>query len=394
MGVKVREKIKNSGEWWLYIAHRGKRKAIKVGSKVAANSAAKEWQKKLAVSALPEKTNVPTVAERWTHFDQTYLSSAVSLAKAAGYRKNFNAHILPAFGSLRMDAITDEQMESFISSLVARGLAKSTIGTILREFGRLYTHARKIVGNFNPAVGRSKLYSQAKQAEEIHPLDRSQSQLFLCAAYEFAREYFVLFLTALHSGLRAGELAGLRWEDVDWNNRSLTVRRSIDRVHRKEVPTKSKKVRHVKVSDELLDALRLHRGTQVEYWLKQGRNTLPEWVFANTEGNWCDMSNIRERAFGRCLKQAGLAHRRFHDLRHSYASIMLKDGANPAFIQKQLGHATVEITLRVYSHYLPDDETERRFVNALPINRPALQSQPATQVQPAAEQALIHAAGI
>ena len=85
----------------------------------------------------------------------------------------------------------------------------------------------------------------------------------------------MLFLTALNTGLRPGELAGLQDPDIDSFNRSLTIRRSIDRENRKIIPTKSKKVRHVKISDELLNALKQHVAREKEYWLKRGVNEAP-----------------------------------------------------------------------------------------------------------------------
>ena len=263
-----------------------------------------------------------------------------------------------------MDEVTDEQLEAFIAGLVVKGLAKATVGTILREFGRLYTHARKIVGNFNPATGHSGLYANAKQAEEIRPFNREESEAFLRAARDHEPADYVLFLTALHSGIRPGEIAGLQWPDVDWFNKSIFIQRAIDLQHRKIVPTKSRKPRHVKISDELLDALKQHRALQREYWFKRGIEA-PAWVFPNEDGGWQDMNNVRGRAFERCLKTAGLAYRRLYDLRHSYASQLLKDGAPPAFVQKQLGHADLNVTLKVYAHYLPDD-ADREYVNRLP----------------------------
>ena len=195
--------------------------------------------------------------------------------------------------------------------------------------------------------------------------NREESEAFLQTAREHAPQHYPLFFTALGTGLRPGELAGLQGRDIDWFNRSLTVCRSIDRIHRKVVPTKSKKVRHVKVYDEVLNVLKQHIARKKEYWLKRGVNEAPAWVFANSEGSWCDTHNLRERHYHLCLEKAGLRRRRLHDLRHSYASQLLAAGAPPAFIQKQLGHANVEITLRAYSHYLPN-EADRRYLDQLP----------------------------
>ena len=371
MGVRVRQKVQG-GDWWVFIAHQGRRTSRKVGTEKAALEAAEKIQAKLTLGEPPlrERTNpesIPTVEEYWKRFKEIRLQLFVAESTAAKYRHTFAAHILPAFGKKRLDEVTYDDMEGFVGGLIERGLAKETIRSILRQFGRLYTYAqkKKVVGNINPATGLSDLYEQANEAKKIHPLNREESEAFLLSVQQHAPQYYSLFLTALHSGLRAGELAALQWADIDWFNKNVTVQRSIDRLHRKEVPTKSKKIRHVKVSDKLLGELKRHRVRQKAFWMAQGVNELPVWVFANDDGGWPDMSNLRERQYRACLAKAGLQRRRLHDLRHSYASQLLADGCPPAFIQAQLGHAHVELTLRIYSHYLPSS-ADRQYLANLP----------------------------
>ena len=102
----------------------------------------------------------------------------------------------------------------------------------------------------------------------------------------------MLFLAALHSGLRQGELMGMQWPDIDWNGNFILVKRSIDRVHSMVVPTKNKKIRRVDLSDELLAELALLRKKRKEEWLSKGKNEIPEWVFCNQKGGWLDASTL------------------------------------------------------------------------------------------------------
>jgi integrase len=369
MGVRVRQKAKGSGVWWVYVAHQGRRTSRKVGTEEAALEVARKIEARLTLGEefLPtKKAIVPTVGEYWKRFESTYLRSAVAESTASGYRTNFRVHILPALGKKQLDAVTESDMEQFIASLVhSKKLARPTIDMILRQFGRMYSRARKHkLVDENPASGHRELYQQAPiRHDEIEPLSHDEVPIFLQAVTARCPQYYALFLCAIHSGMRAGELAGLQWGDVDFNSKTITVRRSIDRVRRKVVRPKSDKSRTIEVSDELITALKNQLREQKAEWLKRGSEH-PDYVFANSEGSWSDMANIRGRHFSKCLEAAGLSHRRLHDLRHTYASLLLTDGAPMAYVSDMMGHSSIELTVKRYGHLIP--KRNRHFVNALP----------------------------
>ena len=369
MGVRVREKLAGSGVWWVYVAHQGRRTSRKVGSEKAAHEVARQIEARLTLGEefLPKKKAiVPTVDEYWKRFESTYLRSAVAESTASGYRTNFGVHILPALGKKRLDAVTESDMEQFIAGLVdTKKLARPTIDMILRQLGRMYSRARKHkLVDENPASGHRELYQQAPiRHDEIEPLSHEEVPIFLQTVGARCPQYYAMFLCAIHSGMRAGELAGLQWGDVDFNNKTTTVRRSIDRVHRKVVRPKNGKSRTIEVSDELIAALKNQLRAQKEEWLKRGTEH-PEYVFANSDGSWPDMANIRGRHFAKCLEAAGLRHRRLHDLRHTYVSLLLTDGAPMAYVSEMMGHSSIELTVKRYGHLIP--KRNRHFVNGLP----------------------------
>jgi integrase len=225
MGVVCREKEKGSGVWWIFINHENKRTSRQLGRRSAAEAAAGQIEAKLKLGqeALPNKEKIcPTVKGYWLRFESTYLRSAVSERTASGYRTNFKVHILPALGKKRLDAVSEADMERFIAHLVQRRkLAKSTINMILRQLGRMYARAikHKLVAD-NPAVGHADLYKQAPvRHEEIEPLSHEEVPIFLKHVQSRCPQYYALFLCAIHSGMRAGELAGLQWGDVDFNSK-------------------------------------------------------------------------------------------------------------------------------------------------------------------------------
>ncbi len=99
--------------------------------------------------------------------------------------------------------------------------------------------------------------------------------------------------------------------------------------------------------------------------MKKGKNEIPEWVFCNDQGSFLAMANVKQRYFKRVLRKAGLRDIRFHDLRHTFASQLLCNGANILYVSQQLGHANPQITMRIYSHWIPNDN-QREVMNRLP----------------------------
>jgi len=114
---------------------------------------------------------------------------------------------------------------------------------------------------------------------------------------------------------------------------------------------------------DLMTVKELHRNRRQE-WLEQGRNEIPAWIFCNQEGNPADMHNLKNRHFFKCLEKAGLRRIRFHELRHTFASLLIQNGESLAYIKDQLGHSSIKLTVDVYGHLVPG--ANREAVNRLP----------------------------
>ena len=135
-------------------------------------------------------------------------------------------------------------------------------------------------------------------------------------------------------------------------------------VNGKVNPTKTSKERRIDLSDELLNTLDAFRRVHKAKWLARGKNEIPEWVFSNQEGNPTDMQNLKNRVFIRCLEKAGLRRIRFHDLRHTFASLLIQNGEPLAYVKEQVGHASIKMTVDVYGHLVPG--ANREVINRLP----------------------------
>ena len=164
-------------------------------------------------------------------------------------------------------------------------------------------------------------------------------------------------MLAVTTGLRQGELLGLKWEDVDLEDAVLRVRRTLTR-HKGRLllsdPKTKRSRRTVQLTDTAVEALRAHLTHQMEEMGRLGDLYRDQGlVFATEKGTPVNPSNLRERSFAPLLKRAGLSPIRFHDLRHTCATLLLSRNVNPKIVSEMLGHATVAITLDTYSHVLP-----------------------------------------
>ena len=135
-------------------------------------------------------------------------------------------------------------------------------------------------------------------------------------------------------------------------------------VRGKVTTTKTDRTRRVDLSDALLYALTELKKQRKEEWLAKGYNEIPLWVFCNLEGNPLDPFNLKYRHFQKCLEQCGLRRIRFHDLRHTFASLLIQNGEPLAYIKDQLGHSSIKMTVDVYGHLEPG--ALREAVNKLP----------------------------
>jgi integrase len=180
-----------------------------------------------------------------------------------------------------------------------------------------------------------------------------------------------LYVLAVHTGMRQGELLGLKWQDVDLKAGTIQVTRTLTRSGTSLLlgePKTAKGRRKIKLTTKATAALRVHRKRQLEgsvqrvgLWKDQGL------VFASESGTLINPTNLRMRSFASLLKRAGLPKIRFHDLRHTCATLLLGRGVHVKFVQELLGHANITITLDTYSHVLPGmgDQTARAMEDAL-----------------------------
>jgi len=356
MGVKVRER--KPGEWWIYIDHRGKRKAVKVGSEAAAIKAAKKMEEGFATGkVLPTAPSKVLFADRYKTWIGQHVGTSCEESTAHVYAKIWKNHVKDYFGNLTIDTIDRDKIREFFRVKTEAGYSKNTIRNMRNLIsGVMALSIEDGVVNVNPASRTGKYLKAAKAARKAEFLTPEEIRLLLD---ETRGIFYPFFLTAVRMGLRQGELIGLQWGDIDWNGKFLTVRRTI---YRKKAKTpKSGKERAVDISDQLLKVLRDHKAAMAAEALKKGR-TLSEYVFTSSRNKPHEPSWIR-KVHSNALKAAGLRQVPFHALRHSFASALIANGAPLAYVKEQMGHHSIKITVDTYGHLIPS--ANRAEVNKL-----------------------------
>lgn len=192
--------------------------------------------------------------------------------------------------------------------------------------------------------------------------------------------YYVLIYLALATGARLGELLALRWSDVDLDAGTMRISRTAHRLTGRGIvfhaPKTQRAVRPVALSAETVKVLKQHRRAQLEMRLTLGPAYGDQGlVFAWATGKPQDRGAVR-RTFGKLTAKARVEGLRFHDLRHTAATLMLAAGIHPKVVSERLGHATIAITLDTYSHVLPDLQRDAAEAMDRVLGRPVLR--PAT----------------
>jgi integrase len=269
------------------------------------------------------------------------------------YEQFVRVHLTPALGKIKLAKLTPAHVRGLYRDKLDSGLAPRMVLHIHRAFSKALKQAA--ADGLIPRNPAAPVKPPQPRGEEIRPLNREQVRVLFEAASGDRLE--ALYIVAVTAGLRRGELQGLKWDDLDLEAGMLQVRRTCSEPkggHIFEAP-KSGKERNIRLTQSAVAALRMHRRRQLEermykadLWQEQGL------VFPSTVGTPLWGGNLN-RAFKATLQRAGLPKStRFHDLRHTCATLLLKQGVNPKFVQDLLGHADISLTLNVYSHVLPD----------------------------------------
>jgi integrase len=223
---------------------------------------------------------------------------------------------------------------------------------ILRTLGAVMKYAvRSKYVTHNPLKeierpkGRCEIESDAD--EDLQVYQPAEIPRLLDAALN--EKHKTVLMLAVMSGLREGELIGLKWTDIDWINKQVQVRRSCVRGVFYKPKTKTSR-RNVDIGLKMI--------AQLRSWKVACPPNKLDLVFPSNAGTPLDGCHLMRRVFAPAAKRAGLKRIRFHDLRHTYASIQIEKDVHPKYLQAQLGHSSIKVTLDVYGHLMKGSNPE------------------------------------
>ncbi len=277
---------------------------------------------------------------------------AIRLSSYVKYRKLINGYIIPALGHVQLQKLTPRQVQHLYNQKLSDGLAPKTINSIHGVLHRALDNAVKwnyVSRNICDLVSPPRMVRS-----EIRPLTLEQAHKLLEVVRGDRLE--VLLTLALTTGMRRGELLALRWSDIDFKSGSLNVHRTVDFLAKygyiETEPKTAAGRRKITLPQFVIEMLLLHREQQLEVKVKLG-DTWEErnLVFTGLQGGYLNPRYLI-KLLNKLVSNAGLPHMRFHDLRHSAATLLLSMGVNPKVIQEILGHSHISMTLGTYSHVL------------------------------------------
>ncbi|TAN13970.1 MAG: site-specific integrase [Burkholderiaceae bacterium] len=340
------------------------------------------------------KSDVPLFAD----FARTWMQEK-QVEWRIGHRESMQSiletHLLPRFGSLRLDAIGRADVLQFRSTLVnARGghvdsdgkakgkrvpLAPATLNRIVGTVRMIFAEAALRFGITDPCLGIKRL---KVPRQDIQPFTMEEVRLILARVRKDYRPYLTF---RFFTGVRSAEAHGLKWKHVDFDARELLIRETYQHGRTEYTKTDGSQ-REIHMSQPVVDALMSMRPAGYAADAKRFDDT---YVFRTKGGHPIDNSNFVDRVWTPLLRSLGLAYRRPYDMRHTCATLWLAAGEAPEWIARQLGHTTTEMLFRTYSRYVPNmlrhdgSAFDRLVVGALAGNAaagaPAVQG--ATQTQ-------------
>jgi len=316
----------------------------------------------------PEKTTFGEYLVRWL---SDYLAPS---GRAEWTRRTYTSiirkHVIPALGCVSLQRLTPAMLQHYYAAKRENGslgnswlqkgasLSATTLAHHHAVIHEALEHAVKeglVARNVSDAADPPRI-----KRGEMKTWSTEEAQRFLIATRE-SRSY-ALFLAAITTGMREAELLGLRWQDIDLVTGSATIQQTLHRAGATPVfgrPKTERSRRQVALLPEFVSALRSHRIGQLAERLAAG-SAYRDYglVFTVPGGAPISPSNLLKREFLPLIEAAKVPKIRFHDLRHTHATMLLADGANPKVVSERLGHASIGITLDTYSHVLPEMQRE------------------------------------
>src|SRR5918995_49608 len=283
--------------------------------------------------------------DRWL---RDSVQGSVRASTYKSYGQQVRRYLKPSLGRMKLRKLSPMHVQGMYREMQDRGLATRTVQYAHAVLHRALKQARRW-GMVSHNVAEDVDPPQVKRGE-IRPLNRDQTRVLLKTAEGHRLE--ALYIVAVHTGMRPGEMLALKWDDVDFDSETLQLKRALSDGEF-TAPKTARSRRRIKLTTGSVKALRAHRKRQLEERMQRaGLWEDHGLVFPSTVGTPLCHRNV-VRSFKALLRRAGLpATVRLYDLRHTCATLLLSRNVHPKFVQELLGHASISQTLDTYSHII------------------------------------------
>lgn len=347
-----------NGKWRAQVSIDGRRLSFTAETKKEASAWIHETKNQINKGLTFEATDI-TLAEFLKEWLIT-VSSSNSKGTHSTYSWTIEKRILPYIGNINLMDLRTDRIQRFYIHLQKEGLSKHAIAVTHKTLRVAMTHAVKLgLISRNPCSGATP---PKPEVIEMKFYDDIQARWLLKTARDIEDKLYALYYLAIHTGMREAELIGLKWEDVGWSLATIQVKRQVRHFKGSSYaflrPKSKSGNRIIALGKEALEILHKHKAEQAILVNAAGEDwTNLDLVFPSSVGTPYTGSNVR-RAFRKLLEASGLPKIRFHDLRHTAASLMLNHGIPVLIVSKRLGHSKPSITIDVYGHLIPSKQEE------------------------------------
>ncbi|MFC1890868.1 tyrosine-type recombinase/integrase [Thermodesulfobacteriota bacterium] len=276
------------------------------------------------------------VAEDWLEYKKPNIRHSTFQQ----YRGHVNNHLIPYFGTTKINRMNFSSIEKFMSHSIANEVTPPTLKKLLVTLGSIFKYAViKKFCEYNPVREIEKPKTSKKK--KVTVLQPEEIRAFVKNARD--RKYRCMYTLSIMSGMRQGELLGLKWLDIDWFNCQVNVRRTFNHDHFYEPKSEASR-RSIDLGPSVI--------SELKKWKIACPSTKLNLIFPNEAGKPMDANGLFKREFKTTLRRAKLRDIRFHDLRHTFASLLIDQGEHPKYIQSQLGHSSINVTMDTYGHLM------------------------------------------
>ena len=335
------------------------------GTKTKAKERMHELEHKVANGTYVEPSKM-TFAELCGKWFQDYAKTNLAESTQEYYDIIINTHLSPILGKMKIADLQPMHIQDYIRKKLTDGrkdnkeggLSQKSVRRHYKVINQVLKYAVKLqVLENNPA---KHVDPPAPNDPEIKALTQEQLEKILDAAEGWLHDF--IYIAAM-TGVRRGELLGLRWQDVDLEGETIQIRQTAIKLKGGRLeftkPKTNSSVRLITIDDDVISILKKRRKAQKENKLKLAGeyNNEHNLVFTKANGEPFNPRYVT-RSFKKIAREVGLGQFRLHDLRHTHATLMLKAGVHPKVVQERLGHSSIRQTLDTYSHITPNMQRE------------------------------------